>query len=493
MTDSNGGMLSPRRRNSKLFNMFNADATIQSDSEFPNGSRSCVYSSSSSPDYHSDRHGGSPYDMSPWNSADASPYSKSPWAYLPTLSDDVAGTGLVASLVREEGHVYSLAVVGDLLYTGSESRNIRVWKGHRELSGFKSSSGFVKTIVVAGDRIFTGHQDGKIRVWARSSKNPTVHKHVGTLPRLKDFLKSSINPSDYVEVRRQRRTVWLRHFDAVSCLSLDQESGILYSGSWDKTVKVWRISDSKCLESFKVHDDAVNSMATGFGGILFTGSADGTLKVWRREAAGKGGATRHVLVQTLLRQESAVTTVAVVEAAGAVYCGSSDGLVNYWWWDSAQRRLAHGGVLRGHRMPVLCLAAAGNLVVSGSADKTLCVWRREEGSGGERHTKLAVLAGHEGPIKCVMVVEEGAEGGDRPRGLRYVVYSGSLDNTVKVWRVLDSDATPEAHDEALRQRSPLSARGGERPRTSGGGKLMRVVSPMGQDLMGQPARVQAAA
>ncbi|RWV81256.1 hypothetical protein GW17_00057341, partial [Ensete ventricosum] len=42
--------------------------------------------------------------------------------------------------------------------------------------------------------------------------------------------------------------------------------------------------------------------------------------------------------------------------------------------------------------------------VSGSADKTLCVWQREEGDGsveGPGHTKLAVLAGHEGPIKCL--------------------------------------------------------------------------------------------
>ncbi|XP_065023186.1 protein JINGUBANG-like [Musa acuminata AAA Group] len=485
MTDREDGTASPPRT-SNLFDLLQTDTTFQSEDEQPRGRSSGrgLGSSSASLGYDSDCNSasarGSPYDLSPWNSAAASPFAKSPWAYLPFLSDDAAdpdATGLVGSLVREEGHVYSLATAGDLLYTGSDSRNIRVWKGQHELSGFKSCSGLVKAIVVAGDTIFTGHQDGKIRVWKTFAKNPVVHKRVGTLPKLKDFLKSSVNPSNYVQVRRHRKTVWLRHFDAISCLSLDEEAGILYSGSWDRTVKVWRVSDSKCLESIKAHDDAVNAVATGFGGFLFTGSAEGTVKVWRREAAGKVGATKHVLVQRLLQQESAVTSVAVAEVAGVVYCGSSDGTINYWWWESGQWQLVHGGVLRGHRMAVLCLAATGRLVVSGSADKTLCVWRREEGDGsvgGPGHTKLAVLAGHEGPIKCLVVEKEDGEAGGACGCPRYVVYSGSLDNSVKVWRVPEQGATPSPpRARRVEAQPPQSEREGA--------KLMELGSHVGQD------------
>ncbi|KAE8684221.1 hypothetical protein F3Y22_tig00111151pilonHSYRG00336 [Hibiscus syriacus] len=53
---------------------------------------------------------------------------------------------------------------------------------------------------------------------------------------------------------------------------------LLYSGSWDKTFKVWRISDSKCLESVRAHDDAVNSIVAGCNGLVFRGSADGSVK-----------------------------------------------------------------------------------------------------------------------------------------------------------------------------------------------------------------------
>ncbi|CDP02439.1 unnamed protein product [Coffea canephora] len=297
-----------------------------------------------------------------------SPLSGSPWSsHVEMASDSYSYTGLMGSLVREEGHIYSLAATRDMLYTGSDSKSIRV--------------------------IFTGHQDGKIRMWKVSAKDPSIHKRIGTLPTMKARIKSSIKPSNYVEVRRNRNVVWIRHFDAISSLSLSEDKSLLYSASWDKTIKVWRISDSKCLESIQAHDDAVNTVVAGFDGLVFSGSADGSVKVWRRELQGKG--TKHFFSQTLLKQECA---------------------------------LSHCGILRGHKLAVLCLATAGNLVFTGSADTNICVWKREEGD----HICLSVLNGHSGPVKCLAVEEEkvamGADG-------YCILYSGSLDKSVKIWRV----------------------------------------------------------
>ncbi|CAG7865076.1 unnamed protein product [Brassica rapa] len=39
---------------------------------------------------------------------------------------------------------YSLATSGDLLFTGSDSKNIRVWKNHIEFSTLKSKAVWLK-------------------------------------------------------------------------------------------------------------------------------------------------------------------------------------------------------------------------------------------------------------------------------------------------------------------------------------------------------------
>lgn len=394
----------------------------------------------------------SPYLMSPWNTA-CSPFVKSPWllsspAIVNNQDDNIINfpqNSLIKSLIREEGHIYSLAVSGDLLYTGSDSKNIRVWKNLKNFTGFKSSSGLVKAIIISGAQIFTGHQDGKIRVWKNSRKSPTHHKRIGSLPTMKDCLKKSTNPKNYVKVRRNKNALKIKHYDAVSSLSLDEEEGLLYSASWDKTMKVWRISDFKCVESVIAHEDAVNAVVVGFECFAFTGSADGTVKMWRREITRNNNMnkikTKHVLDRVLLSQENAVTALAVdssfSSSSTVIYCGSSDGLVNLWHRDP-KSKLRHGGVLKGHNLAVLCIAVGGSLVFSGSADKNVCVWRRE---GNGAHTCLSVLAGHTGPVKCI-AVDDGDEAGGDDVGVnsgnqrqRWTVYTGSLDRSVKVWRV----------------------------------------------------------
>lgn len=229
----------------------------------------------------------SPLSKSPWSShmGDAPPSSSS-WP------EDTSSSVLVGSLIREEGHIYSLAASKDLLYTGSDSKNIRVWKNQKEFSGFKSNSGLIKSIVISGEKILTGHQDGKIRVWKVSPKDETQYKRIATLPTLRNYIKCSMKPSYYAEGKRHRSQLWIKHYDAISCLAITEDASLIYSASWDKSFKVWRAENFKCLESVTAHDDAVNALVLGFDGMVFTGSADGTVKSWRREFQGKK--TKHL-------------------------------------------------------------------------------------------------------------------------------------------------------------------------------------------------------
>ncbi|MFS8033415.1 putative [Myosin heavy-chain] kinase transcription factor WD40-like family [Helianthus anomalus] len=373
----------------------------------------------------------SPPSSDKMSSTQSSPVANSLWSYREqheAVNDcmDLYSnyTGLLASLVREEGNVYSLAAIEDMLYTGSDSKNIRVWKNRKEFTGFKSKSGLVKSIVIADDKIFTGHRDGKIRVWHASVKNPSVYNKIGTLPSLTSIVEKAMKPKNYTEVRRNHRAIWIKHFDVISSLDLTEDRSLLYSGSWDKTIKVWKVSNFKCLESIPAHDDVVNAVVAGFDDYVFSGSADGAVKVWRREIPGKR--TKHSFVHTLLNQECAVTSLVVNPSGTVVYAGLSDGLLHFWERD---KLLSGGRVLRWHKVAVLCLAAAGSLVFSGSVDTNICVWRRDD--GGE-HKCMYVLSGHSEPVRCLAVDMSRRDGiGEQS----WTLYSGSLDRSVKIWRV----------------------------------------------------------
>uniref|UniRef100_A0A0D6QZ33 Anaphase-promoting complex subunit 4 WD40 domain-containing protein n=1 Tax=Araucaria cunninghamii TaxID=56994 RepID=A0A0D6QZ33_ARACU len=379
--------------------------------------------------------------MSPWGNGAPSPSALSPWKFsVVTPLLEGRSYGCVATMVREEGHIYALAAssADALLYTGSESENVRVWKhpSVEEHGSLKSGSGSVKALLIVGDKVCSAHSDQKIRVWKRGGvSGPTNYRRLATLPTMKDQIQDSVNPKNFVSVRRHHRALWIKHVDAISSLACNEQEGLLYSGSWDKTVKLWRMSDWRCIESIRAHDDAVNSVAVGPDGSLFTGSADCTVKVWKRHKA------RHVLSQTLGVGQSTVNGVAVSADGAVLYAGSANGIVNYWEKEKTSSLMQHAGSLRGHTLAVLCVATVTNLVISGSADKTIRVWRRD--NAGTLHSCFAVLQGHTAPVKCIAATLDVFND-------CISLYSGSLDRSVKVWWIrntpsdnADADLDPE--------------------------------------------------
>ena len=155
----------------------------------------------------------------------------------------------------------------------------------------------------------------------------------------------------------------MKHTAAIS--SLPHHDDFLYSGSWDKTVKVWRISDLKCIETIYAHDDAVNAVIVGPDGLLFTGSDDCTVKIWRKNF----GPSPHMLLTTL-RGESGpgrdngmgpVKALALNANGSALYAGTSNGQIVCWEkerYSSSQMRQID--ILGGPQHAILSLAIGGN-------------------------------------------------------------------------------------------------------------------------------------
>ncbi|KAK9266807.1 hypothetical protein L1049_025280 [Liquidambar formosana] len=322
----------------------------------------------------------------------------------------------IASVLKKDGQILSIAASNDLVYTGSLTNVIRVWKlpEFTECAQLKTKTCMVVALEVSNDRVYAAYADCKIRVWRRTWDSVPKHDRIATIPRMGSYVRSYIAGKDKM----------MKHMGPITSMAINVSDDLLYSASLDKTVKVWRISDLKCIETIQAHSEPINAIVVADDGVLYTASDDATVRVWRRNFCG--GDRPHSLTVTLPAKYSPVKTLTLTTDGGILYGGCTDGYIHYWLkgWFSGQ--LQYGGALQGHTHAVMCLANVTNYVVSGSADSTSRVWLREQDG---QHVCLTVLQGHRGPIRCVTAFSgENSEDG-------CTVCTGSLDGVFKVWRV----------------------------------------------------------
>ncbi|KAK2409288.1 protein JINGUBANG [Trifolium repens] len=336
-------------------------------------------------------------------------------------------------------HITCLAVHHNLLYAASLNL-INVFDlssshyTHIDTFNENSGSGFVKSITFNGSKVFTAHQDCKIRVWLITSSKQ--HRLISSLPTVKDRLRRGIVPKNYVNVRRHRKSLWIQHNDTVSGLAVNQKEKLMYSVSWDKTLKIWDLSSGyRCLESFNGHDDAINAVVVSNNGAIYTASADGCIKVWKMDDQVK----RYMLASTVGKQKPAVNALALNGNGTVLFSGGSDGTICLWEEKENENEndVVLMETLRGHSGAILCLVNVDDLFMSGSADLTVRIWQREKGNGG--YYCRGVLEGHEKPVKSLVAVSGSSRGGeddDESDGDGVVtLFSGSLDGDIKVWEV----------------------------------------------------------
>jgi WD40 repeat protein len=280
-----------------------------------------------------------------------------------------------------------------------------------------------------------------------------------------------------IQVWRHKKALWIDHHDTISVLAAGTD--VLYSGSWDKTIKVWRLSDFKCLESVTSHIDAVNALAIDKKqGFLYSGSADTTIKVWERSMQAQHSTTttmqkkpaaaaimHHTLIATLeAAQKSPINALALSPDGSILYSGLSNKTIAVWKKqhggggggdgnddDELRGKQQHhhmvpAGLLKGHCLAVLCLSTIADLLISGSADKTIRVWRRSRGKD-TLHSCISVMQGHKGPVKslCTSNCSSSSSSSVSAATTRmgFLVYSGSMDCDVRVWWVPEQDREEE--------------------------------------------------
>ncbi|KAH8159299.1 hypothetical protein CIB48_g8957 [Xylaria polymorpha] len=152
------------------------------------------------------------------------------------------------------------------------------------------------------------------------------------------------------------------HTEQITALDFDVPFGTMVSASQDDTVKVWDLNAGRCIGSLEGHTASVRALQVE-DNILVTGSADATVRLWDLSKA-------HYDPQgsRFGRDDE--------EDDGIAFENPDDHAVDPPEGSMADCPLF---VLQSHMDEITCLHLRGDVLVSGSSDKTLRQWDLEKG------------------------------------------------------------------------------------------------------------------
>lgn len=139
----------------------------------------------------------------------------------------------------------------------------------------------------------------------------------------------------------------------------------------DGKVKLWDTSSGFCFATFSEHSAGVSAVefagrGGAAGGVLFSSSLDGTVRAW--------DLARYRNFRTFASPTPAQFSSLAVDPSGEVVAAGSADRFEVCMWSVQTGRLLD--VLAGHEGPVCALAFSptGNLLASGSWDRTVRIW-----------------------------------------------------------------------------------------------------------------------
>ena len=101
---------------------------------------------------------------------------------------------------------------------------------------------------------------------------------------------------------------------------LIEEHGLVLSGSYDTTIRMWKIKDGKCQQIYMGHSNTVNCLFVS-GNLLASGSSDRQCRIgylWDKTVYHKFAYSR------------AVTAVRLSEEEKNCVTSTTDGLIKVW-------------------------------------------------------------------------------------------------------------------------------------------------------------------
>ncbi|KAJ5344568.1 hypothetical protein N7452_002572 [Penicillium brevicompactum] len=291
----------------------------------------------------------------------------------------------IAFRAHDRHVVTCLQFDADKVLTGSDDTNINVYdtKTGALKATLQGHEGGVWALEYHGNTLVSGSTDRTVRVWdiERARCTQIFHGHTSTVRCLQIVMPTEIGR------------------DANGQPEIMPKEPLIITGSRDSSLRVWKlpksgdpsyyqsgsvVEDSACPYFLRVlsgHQHSVRAIAA-HGDTLVSGSYDCTVKVWKIST----GQTLH----TLQGHSMKVYSVVLDHKRNRCISGAMDHMVKVWSLDD-------GSVLynlEGHTSLVGLLALEHEFLVSAAADSTLRIWDSVHG-----HCKNT-LSAHTGAITC---------------------------------------------------------------------------------------------
>lgn len=279
-------------------------------------------------------------------------------------------TGILRKrLEGHEGGVWALQYEGDTLVSGSTDRSVRVWDipSGKCLQTFQGHTSTVRCLVILkpakiGEEadgtpimmpkeplIITGSRDSTLRVWKLPQPgDPQIHQ-----------AGAPANDSDNPHSLR----VLQGHHNSVRAIAAHGDT--LVSGSYDCTVRVWKISNGELIHRLSGHSQKVYSVVLDHErGRCISGSMDNLVKVWSIESGA-----------CLFNLEGHTSLVGLLDLShDRLVSAAADSTLRIWHPETGQCL----STLSAHTGAITCFQHDEQKVISGS-DRTLKMWNMESG------------------------------------------------------------------------------------------------------------------